>query len=91
MLQGAAGALDIWAVGVMLEELLGGTVRGALGSLVRRMLTDAPASRPSAAQVLRQSYFSSKELLNHLVFLETFSLKVRSPALLRLSKAEACV
>lgn len=76
MLEGPVGAVDIWGLGAALEELLGAGLKGALASLQRRMLADKMASRPTAAQLLRHSYFTTKDLITTLAFLETFSLKV---------------
>lgn len=77
MLEGPVGAVDIWGLGAALEELLGAGLKGALASLQRRMLADNMASRPTAAQLLRHSYFTTKDLITTLAFLETFSLKVK--------------
>lgn len=39
------------------------------------MLADNPKARPTASQLLRHSFFTSKELVSLLSFVESFSLK----------------
>jgi SCY1-like protein 1 len=75
--QGPAGAVDVWALGVLLDEVLPADFKpsGVLANLQRRMLADAPGSRPSAAQLLKHSFFGGKELVQLLGFMEEFSIK----------------
>ncbi len=82
MLQGSPGALDMYALGVLLGEVVeateGKAPAGALATIQRRLLSENPKDRASAGQVLRHSYFSpsgTKELIRVLEFLENFSLK----------------
>lgn len=82
MLKGVPGALDVWALGVLIGTVVelteGKAPVGALASVQRRLLSENPKDRPSAGQILRHSYFSptgTKELIRVLEFLENFSLK----------------
>jgi serine/threonine protein kinase len=63
MMRGGPGAMDVWAVGRLLDVVSGEKIPAALASLQRRMMAEAPASRPTAAQLLRHSYFSTKNLI----------------------------
>eukprot|EP00624_Nannochloropsis_granulata_P003343 evm.model.NODE_26981_length_61533_cov_35.017178.21 len=82
MLRSVPGALDVWALGVLIGNVVelteGKAPSGPLASVQRRLLSENPKDRPSAGQILRHSYFSpkgSKELIRVLEFLENFSLK----------------
>lgn len=82
MLKGLPGALDIWALGILIGEVVeqsqGKPPSGALASIQRRLLSGDSSDRPSAGQILRHSYFSprgTKDLIRVLDFLENFSLK----------------
>jgi len=82
MLKAEPGAQDVWALGVLIGNVVelteGKAPAGALASVQRRLLSENPKDRPSAGQILRHSYFSpkgTKELIRVLEFLENFSLK----------------
>lgn len=76
MMKGRPGAMDMWALGALLDEINGGRpTGGALANIQRRLMADNPSERPSAAQLLKHSFLQNKELINILRFLETFSLK----------------
>ncbi len=89
MLKAAPGAMDVWALGVLLGEVAQATsegkaptTSGPLASIQRRCLNDNPPDRPSAAKILQHPLLKpppgperGKELLYVLPFLETFSLQ----------------
>lgn len=82
MLRSVPGALDVWALGVLIGNVVelteGKAPSGPLASVHRRLLSENPKDRPSAGQILRHPYFSpksSKGLIRILEFLENFSLK----------------
>lgn len=87
MLRAAPGAMDVWALGVLLGEIVQLTegkplTSGPLASIQRRCLNDNPPDRPSAAKILQHPLLKpplrperGKELLYVLPFLETFSLQ----------------
>jgi SCY1-like protein 1 len=87
MLRAAPGAMDVWALGVLLGEIVQLTegkalTSGPLATIQRRCLNDNPPDRPSAAKILQHPLLKpppgpeqGKELLYVLPFLETFSLQ----------------